>query len=175
MSGAHCGHWFPAYIGLGSNLQEPERQIENAFECLSGLRNTRLIKRSSLYGSAPFGGVEQPDFINAAAALLTQLSAAELWAQMQQIEKKCGRRRESVRWGPRVLDLDLLVYANLISDQAGLTVPHPGIGERNFVILPLAEVAPGLNIPNLGQVGVLAADVCKTGISRMTREVFGER
>ena len=160
-------HWYPAYVGLGSNLQGPARQIESAFELLGGIRNTRLIKRSSLYHSAPFGGVEQPDFVNAVAALLTRLSAAELLCELQRIESERGRERGDVRWGPRVLDLDLLVYSNQKIDEQGLIVPHPGIGERNFVLLPLGEVAPGLNIPGLGQIGNLDVSYSEPAISRI--------
>ena len=105
-------HWFPAYVGLGSNLQGPARQVEIAFELLDGIPGTRLIKRSALYHSAPFGGIEQPDFVNAVAALLTRLSAPELLLELQRIENERGRERGGVRWGPRILDLDLLVYTN---------------------------------------------------------------
>jgi len=145
-------HWYPAYVGLGSNLQGPARQLENAFELLAGISSTRLVKKSSLYHSAPFGGVEQPDFVNAVAALMTRLSAAELLFELQRIENERGRERGDVRWGPRILDLDLLVFSNQIIEEQDLIVPHPGIGERNFVLLPLGEVAPGLNVPGLGRI-----------------------
>jgi 2-amino-4-hydroxy-6-hydroxymethyldihydropteridine diphosphokinase len=160
-------HWFPAYIGLGSNLHGPARQLENTFELLGDIRDTHLIKRSSLYRSAPFGGVEQPDFINAAASLLTQLSAEDLLLELQRIENERGRERGEVRWGPRVLDLDLLVYSSQIIDEPGLSVPHPGIGERNFVLLPLREIAPELNIPGLGRVSQVDADSIEPRISRI--------
>lgn len=160
-------HWYPAYVGLGSNLQGPTRQLEHAFELLAGIPTTRLIKKSSLYRSAPFGGVEQPDFVNAVAALLTQLSAAELLLELQRIERECGRQRGDVRWGPRVLDLDLLVYAWQKIDAEDLIVPHPGIGERNFVLLPLGEVAPGLNIPGLGQIEDIDVSFSEPRISRI--------
>lgn len=160
-------HWYPAYVGLGSNLQGPARQIENAFELLVGIPDTRLIKRSSLYRSSPFGGVEQPDFVNAAAALMTLLSAAELLIELQRIENERGRERGDVQWGPRVLDLDLLVYSNQIIKEYGLIVPHPGIGERNFVLLPLGEVAPGLIIPGLGHIEKLDVSSGEPAISRI--------
>ena len=160
-------HWYPAYVGLGSNLQGPTRQLENAFELLAGIPATRLIRKSSLYRSAPFGGVEQPDFVNAAAALITQLSAAELLRELQRIENARGRERGDVRWGPRVLDLDLLVYSDQKIDEQDLIVPHPGIGERNFVLLPLGEVAPGLNIPGLGQIEKLDVSFSEPQISRI--------
>ena len=160
-------HWYPAYVGLGSNLQGPTRQLEDAFELLAGIPGTRLIKRSSLYRSAPFGGVEQPDFVNAAAALMTRLSAAELLRELQRIEDERGRERGDVRWGPRVLDLDLLVYSDQKIEEPDLIIPHPGIGERNFVLLPLGEVAPGLNIPGLGQIEKIDVSFSKPAISRI--------
>lgn len=159
--------WYPAYVGLGSNLQGPERQLEDAFELLVGIPRTRLIKKSSLYRSAPFGGVEQPDFVNAAAALMTLLSAAELLIELQRIENERGRERGDVQWGPRVLDLDLLVYSNQKINEHGLIVPHPGISERNFVLLPLGEVAPGLIIPGLGHIERLNVSFSEPAISRI--------
>jgi 2-amino-4-hydroxy-6-hydroxymethyldihydropteridine diphosphokinase len=159
--------WIPAYIGLGSNLNGPVRQIEVAFALLREIRATRLIRRSSLFRSVPFGGVEQPDFVNAAASILTQLTAQELLLELQRIETECGRDRDEVRWGPRVLDLDLLVYSSQDIDEPGLKVPHPGIGERNFVLLPLGEIAPGLSIPGLGRISKLDADSIEPKISRI--------
>jgi 2-amino-4-hydroxy-6-hydroxymethyldihydropteridine diphosphokinase len=160
-------HWYPAYVGLGSNLQGPTRQLENAFELLAEILATRLIRKSSLYRSAPFGGVEQPDFVNAAAALMTRLSAAELLRELQRIEDARGRERGDVRWGPRVLDLDLLVYSDQKIEEPNLIIPHPGIGERNFVLLPLGEVAPGLNIPGLGQIENIDISLSEPAISRI--------
>ena len=160
-------HWYPAYVGLGSNLHGPTSQLENAFELLAGIPGTRLIRKSSLYRSAPFGGVEQPDFVNAAAALMTRLSAAELLRELQRIENERGRERGDVRWGPRILDLDLLVYSDQKIDEPGLIIPHPGIGERNFVLLPLGEVAPGLNIPGLGQIENIDVSLSEPAISRI--------
>lgn len=160
-------HWYPAYVGLGSNLQGPTNQLEGAFELLSGLDMTVLVLRSSLYRSAPFGGVEQPDFVNAVAALLTQLTAMELLLEMQRLEKERGREKGGVRWGPRVLDLDLLVYSSEQIDEETLTVPHPGIQQRNFVLLPLAEIAPDLRIPGLGRVAGLPVDPNEAQISRI--------
>jgi len=167
MTSNNTNHWYPAYIGLGSNLQGPVGQLEASFELLAAIKDTRLIRQSSLYRSAPFGGVEQPDFVNAAASLLTLLSAQELLAELQRIESERGRDRGEVRWGPRVLDLDLLVYSNQIIEESGLTVPHPGIGERNFVLLPLGEIAPELEIPGLGKIGNLGAGSIEPGISRI--------
>lgn len=160
-------HWYPAYVGLGSNLQMPTRQVEVAIELLGDIRRTRLLAASSLYRSAPFGGVEQPDFVNAVAAVLTQLSPSELLVELQCIESRQGRERDSQRWGPRVLDLDLLVHGGAVIDAPGITVPHPGIGERNFVLLPLREIAPELVIPGLGRVVSLPVNRDEPGISRI--------
>ncbi len=159
--------WRPAYVGIGSNLQSPARQVANAFDLLAAIRDTRLVRCSALYRSAPFGGVEQPDFINAAAALLTQLDARALLDELKSIEVRRGREAGGVRWGPRVLDLDLLVFAAETIDEPGLTVPHPGIAERNFVLLPLREIAPGLVVPGLGYVARLPVNMDEPTIERI--------
>ncbi len=159
--------WLPAYVGLGSNLQGPARQLENTFELLDEISDTRLIRRSALYRSAPFGGVEQPDFANAVAALLTRLSAQTLLGELQRIETERGRERGAIQWGPRILDLDLLVYSSQTIDTPGLTIPHPGISERNFVLLPLVDVAPDLNIPGLGPIRSLEVSLGNPAISRI--------
>ena len=163
---SHSLHWVPAYVGLGSNLQMPARQVDEAFDLLAEIPGTRVILRSSLYRSAAFGGIEQPDFINAVAALLTTLTPADFLAALHAIEKRQGRVRDGARWGPRVLDLDLLVYAGEVIDQPGLTVPHPGIMERNFVVLPLGEIAPDLVFPGLGRVADLPVDTDEPSFSR---------
>ncbi len=160
-------HWYPAYVGLGSNLDSPVRQLESAFELLAEIPRSRLVQRSALYRSVPFGGVEQPDFVNAVATMLTQLTAGELLLELQRIEQARGRERGAVRWGPRILDLDLLVYSNQEIDEDKLTVPHPGIGERNFVLLPLEEVAPELVIPGLGPLANISVSGSAAEISRI--------
>lgn len=160
-------HWYPAYIGLGSNLNGPERQLCKAFGLLNSLPDTIAVCHSSLYRSAPLGSVEQPDFINAAAALMTQLSAHELLAALQVQEISQGRVRDGEQWGPRLIDLDLLAYSQQRIDDERLTVPHPGIVDRNFVLLPLREIAPDLNIPGLGRVKDLAVDLQEPAISRI--------
>ncbi len=160
-------HWYPAYVGLGSNLHGPARQLQAAIDMLGELPRTRLTARSSLYRSAPFGGIEQPDFMNAAVALLTRLSARELLAELQQIEMRRGRDSDEVRWGPRVLDLDLLVYSGAMIDESDLVVPHPGITARNFVLLPLQEIAPELVIPGLGRLASLPVNVEEPQIERI--------
>ncbi len=141
----------PAYVGVGSNLEDPEQQVESAIDSIARIPECEIVARSSLYQSAPFGPVEQPDFINAVVGLLTTLDARSLFHQLQHIENSQGRIRGE-RWGPRVLDLDLLVFGGTIVDLDDLTVPHPGIAERNFVLLPLLEIAHDLVIPGLGKV-----------------------
>ncbi len=159
--------WRPAYIGVGSNLQSPARQVEAAIGRLAEVAGTRVIRTSSLYRSAPFGGIEQPDFVNAVTAVLTQLGPAELLAALHEIEAAHGRERDDTRWGPRVLDLDLLVYSDHEAEAPELTVPHPGIAERNFVLLPLVEIAPDLVIPGLGRVASIPVNMSEPSISRI--------
>lgn len=151
--------WVPAYVGLGSNLDEPRIQVEQALAALQELPETRLVLRSQLYRSRPFGPVEQPDFVNAVAALLTRLEAESLLAELKDLEARLGRARPVVRWGPRRIDLDLLVHGDTCVAGPGLEVPHPGIAERPFVLVPLAEIAPDLVIPGLGRVRDLLARV----------------
>ena len=154
-------------VGLGSNLDGPARQIEVAFGMLQAIAETTLVAKSSLYRSAPLGGIEQPDFVNAAALLTTALNPQELLGQLQSIERARGRERGEIHWGPRVLDLDLLACGDLSIDEPGLTVPHPGIVSRNFVLLPLREIAPDFEIPGLGRVRELPVDDSEPRISRI--------
>jgi 2-amino-4-hydroxy-6-hydroxymethyldihydropteridine diphosphokinase len=148
--------WTPAYVALGSNLAGPHAQIRNAFGRLEQIRATRLVARSRLYHARPLGPQDQPEFINAAAGLLTQLEASALLDELKTIERDMGRTLPTVRWGPRIIDLDLLVYGAQVIDEPGLTVPHPGIHERNFVLYPLADIAPDLFIAGHGTVIELA-------------------
>jgi 2-amino-4-hydroxy-6-hydroxymethyldihydropteridine diphosphokinase len=160
-------HWYPAYVGIGSNLQGPVRQVEDAIGLLAEIPQTRLAARSSLYRSGAFGGIEQPDFVNAVAAFVTILSPSDLLGELQAIENRQGRERGEARWGPRVIDLDLLVYSWQNIDTPELSVPHPGIGERNFVLLPLVEIAPDLVIPGLGRVASVPVNMEEPSISRI--------
>ena len=142
-------HWWPAYVGIGSNLDEPRRQIATAIDDLAALPKTRLIRASRRYRSPPMDRSAQPDYVNAVAALLTQLDAQTLLHALQAIEKEHGRVHDGRRWAARPLDLDLLVFGaqEICNDE--LTVPHPGIAKRGFVLLPLCELAPQLRIPGL--------------------------
>ena len=149
-----------AYIGMGSNLEQPLDQLQRSLPELDELPRSSLQASSSFYLSSPMGPADQPDYVNCVAALRTGLSPLELLDQLQQIEQAHGRRR-GPRWGPRTLDLDLLLYGNQVMLNDRLSVPHPGIGERAFVLLPLAELAPELEIPGLGVVSDLLA-ACDT-------------
>jgi 2-amino-4-hydroxy-6-hydroxymethyldihydropteridine diphosphokinase len=152
-------HAYPAYVGLGSNLRDPVAQVRAAFDALAALPQTMLVCRSSLYGSKPMGEIAQPDFCNAVAGLLTGLGAAELLAAMRDVERRFGREPSRTLWGPRVLDLDLLSYAELRSADPAMLLPHPGIAERAFVLHPWREFAPDVLVPGLGRVADLAARV----------------
>ncbi len=150
-----------AYIGLGSNLADPQAQLQRAITELAQLPQSQLLAQSSLYRSAPMGPQDQPDYLNAVVALETALPPLALLAELQTVEAAHQRVRGE-RWGPRTLDLDLLLYADRTIDLPALTVPHPGLYERNFVLYPLAEIAPGLEIPGLGVLGELLAR-CERG------------
>ncbi|HEV7631840.1 MAG TPA: 2-amino-4-hydroxy-6-hydroxymethyldihydropteridine diphosphokinase [Steroidobacteraceae bacterium] len=158
--------WLPAYIGIGSNVDGPRAQVLTAFDALAQIPQTLLVARSPLYTSRPHGPVAQDDFVNAAAGLLTQLDAAQLLQQLRAIESARGRRREQ-RWGPRNIDLDLLVFADQRIETPELTVPHPGIVERNFVLYPLSDIAPQLQVPGVGRVADLKERVDPAGIAAL--------
>lgn len=153
-------------VGLGSNLDGPASQVETAFGMLAAIDRTELVVKSSLYRSTPLGGIEQPDFVNAAALLTTGLAPRAFLEELQAIELARGRERGEVQWGPRVIDLDLLAYDGLSFDEPGLTLPHPGIAARNFVLLPLREIAPDFRIPGLGRVRDLPVNTSEPPISR---------
>lgn len=157
-------NWIPAYVGLGSNLHDPPQQLRRALAALAALPATRLVCQSPLYGSRPFGPVLQPDFCNAAAGLLTRLEAPALLAELRVLEQQLGRTPSAERWGPRVIDLDLLVYGSERRGDAALTLPHPGIAERSFVLRPLRDIAPDLMVPGLGTVAMLAASISMTDL-----------
>jgi len=161
-------HWTPAYVGLGSNLDRPVQQVERAFDALVELPHTRLVLRSSLYRSRPMGPVEQPDFVNAVAGLLTQLDARTLLQKLKALESQLGRAAPVVRWGPRLIDLDLLAHGSTRIQEADITVPHPGIAEREFVLVPLTELAPSLELPGIGRVDSLARALRTSGLERIT-------
>lgn len=156
--------WHPAYIGVGSNLDDPRAQVTHAFSRLAELPGTRVVLRSRIYRTKPFGPVEQPDFANAVVGVLTQLGPHALLAGLQAIEAAQGRPERHQKWGPRVIDLDVLVYGRECLSDSGLTIPHPGIVERNFVLYPLSDIAPDLDIPGLGRVVELKGRVTPEGV-----------
>ena len=157
-----------AYIGLGGNLGDVSAALASAFVALDALPHTRLLARSSIYRSPPWGMTDQPAFLNAVAALDTALEPAALLAELLRIERAAGRERiGALRWGPRTLDLDLLLYADAVIDQPGLRVPHPHLHERAFVLLPLAEIAPDAIVPGRGRVADLVVPVDADGIEAL--------
>ncbi|MBV9726463.1 MAG: 2-amino-4-hydroxy-6-hydroxymethyldihydropteridine diphosphokinase [Gammaproteobacteria bacterium] len=157
--------WQPAYVGVGSNLEDPHAQVLAAFGKLEELPQTRLLLTSRLYRSRPLGPIAQPDFINAAAGLLTQLDSTALLDQLHAIERAMGRPEKHEHWGPRVIDLDLLALGREWRSDERLTLPHPEIVARNFVLYPLADIAPHLDLPGLGRVADLAAAVTTEGLT----------
>ena len=144
-----------AYLGLGANLQDPAAQVRRALDELASLPHSRLLARSPLYKSPPLGPADQPDYVNAVAALETTLEPLVLLKALRAIELRHGRQRDGTRWGPRTLDLDVLLYGDLLLDSPELTLPHPGLHERAFVLYPLYDVAPELEVPGRGSVRAL--------------------
>ncbi|HUO79148.1 MAG TPA: 2-amino-4-hydroxy-6-hydroxymethyldihydropteridine diphosphokinase [Steroidobacteraceae bacterium] len=157
--------WTPAWIGLGSNLDDPPRQLDAALAGLAALPRTRLVASSRRYWSDPVGPQDQPRFLNAAAALVTQLGAEPLHAALRTLETALGKRPPAVRFGPRRIDLDLLAYDALTFKSDTLELPHPRLHERAFVLYPLAELAPELWIAGRGRVAALKAAVAGDTLS----------
>ena len=156
-----------AWVGLGSNLSDPAAQISRALVALDGLPLTGVTQYSSLYRTAPIGDVDQPDFVNAVCQVHTELSPVRLLAALLELERLFGRQRDERRFGPRVLDIDLLLYGEKRLDELGLTIPHPRLHERRFVLEPLAELAPELDIPGRGPVRVLLAACLGQAVQRI--------
>ena len=156
-----------AYVGLGSNLNDPQAQLSSALAALDAIPATCCVAYSSLYRSKPLGTVPQPDFLNAVAAVDTRLTPAELLRELHLIEELHGRVREAERWVPRTLDLDLLLYGDAQVQGEVLTVPHPGLPERNFVLYPLHEIAPQLHIPGAGSLQALVERCSSLGLQAM--------
>lgn len=154
-----------AWIGLGANLGERAATLDAALEAIDRLDETRLQAVSRYYITPPWGETDQPDFLNAVARVCTALSARSLLTNLQAIEADLGRRRTGRRWGPRVIDLDLLVFGDERIDLPELTVPHPRIAERAFVLVPLGELAPELVIPGQGRADALLARLDDNAVS----------
>jgi 2-amino-4-hydroxy-6-hydroxymethyldihydropteridine diphosphokinase len=160
--------WRPAYVAIGSNLNHPRERVLEACERIRGLPETRLELQSRMYLTRPMGPQDQPDFVNAALGLLTRLTARELLDALLDIEQLMGRRRQQ-RWGPRLVDLDLIWMVGAAIEEPGLTLPHPGVSMRNFVLYPLNDVAPTLDIPGHGRVMDLKLRSGEDGISVLER------
>ncbi|MBE4464698.1 2-amino-4-hydroxy-6-hydroxymethyldihydropteridine diphosphokinase [Vibrio parahaemolyticus] len=153
-----------AYIAVGSNLADPVSQAQQAIEALKTLPNSEFVQASSLYSSAPMGPQNQPDYINAVVAIKTNLTPLELLDCTQAIEQEQGRVRKDERWGPRTLDLDIVLYGNEVINSERLIVPHYGMREREFVLYPLAEIAPSLQLPDGTEVSELLEQVDRNGL-----------
>lgn len=156
--------WRPAYVAIGSNLESPRERVLEAMDRLAALSAADTLLRSHLYLSRPMGPQDQPDFVNAAAGLLTRHTPQGLLAALLDLERSMGRNRRE-RWGPRVIDLDLLWMVDAAVDEPGLKVPHPGVSIRNFVLYPLADIAPTMKIPGVGTILDLKRSVGGDGIS----------
>ncbi len=155
-----------AYIGLGSNLEDPIQQVRTALEELDAIKLTSVVQHSSLYRSDPVGPAGQPDYINAVAEIKTRLEPMPLLRALQSIEQDHDRVRIQ-RWGPRTLDLDLLIYADQQINEPDLIVPHIMIAERSFVLFPLAEIAPDIQIPGLAVMADLLKNSSEKGFSKL--------
>ncbi|MCS4305918.1 2-amino-4-hydroxy-6-hydroxymethyldihydropteridine diphosphokinase [Rheinheimera pacifica] len=155
------------YIGLGANLDEPVAQLQQAVQALKQLAGSNLVAVSGFYGSKPMGPQDQPDYVNAVAAIDTTLTAEQLLDALQQIEQLQGRQRKAERWGPRTLDLDILLYGNQVIATERLTVPHYGLRVREFVLYPLYEIAPRLNLPDGTVLSSLLAQVPQNGLQKL--------
>jgi 2-amino-4-hydroxy-6-hydroxymethyldihydropteridine diphosphokinase len=156
--------WRAAYAAIGSNLNSPRERVLEALTRLAQLSGVHSVLCSRLYRSHPMGPQDQPEFVNAAAGMVTQLDPRELLDALLEIERDMGRNRGE-RWGPRVIDLDLIWMVDSPTVQPGLSLPHPGVSSRNFVLYPLADIAPTLAIPGVGVVRKLLSAAGDAGIS----------
>lgn len=159
--------WQPAYVGLGSNLGDSRGFLRRAVDAIGTFPDTRLVVISPHYRTVPFGPVEQGAFINAVAGVVTRRSPLDFLQALRALERQLGRAETRVRWGPREIDLDLLVHGEGTLATPELTLPHVGIPERDFVLYPLRDIAPQLHIPGMGRVAELAARVADRGIERL--------
>lgn len=164
---ATAEHWLPAYVGIGSNLDDPAARVTEAIEALRARPDVRAFSASSLWRTAPVGTGPQPDYCNAVAGFLWQGTPQDLLEVLLDTERRHGRVRDGVRWAPRRLDLDLLMVSDLVIDSPRLTLPHPRMTERAFVLRPLAEIAPDLVVPGAAGVDALLAGVADQRIERM--------
>lgn len=163
------------FVGVGSNLDRPLKQLEQALSRIQRIPQSRFVRRSPMYWTPPWGDVDQPDFLNAVVEMSTELSPAVLLKALQQIEDAQGRERDSGRrWGPRSLDLDLLLYGRQIVDEPGLQVPHPRMTERAFVLLPLTELVPDIVIPGRGRASEWLKRLDISGLRRVEAAMISD-
>jgi 2-amino-4-hydroxy-6-hydroxymethyldihydropteridine diphosphokinase len=156
--------WYPAYVGIGSNLDDPPRQVKAALSALGAAPFVHSLRTSRCYGSRALGDVPQPDYCNAVCAFLATLAPEALLAELRALELRLGRAPARERWASRPIDLDLLCYGSETRDTPTLQLPHQGIAHRNFVLYPLAELAPDLVVPGVGRVSSLARAASSAGI-----------
>ena len=159
--------WKPAYLGLGSNLGDSIKTIREATDKIAAHGACRVVAISPLYRSEPWGYADQPDYINGVIGILTQLEADQLLQTLLVVEREYGRSRSGPRFGPRTLDLDLLLFSDQNIDQEQLVVPHPRMHLRNFVIYPLADIAPTIHIGKLGTCASLRRQLAPEGLIRI--------
>ena len=164
-------HPVTSYIGLGSNLAKPDQQLQEALRAIHELKDTHVTQCSSFYASKPMGPQDQPDYVNAVVEIGTKLSAEDLLSQLQAIEQTHGRQRKSERWGPRTLDLDIILYGNEQIQSNDLVVPHYGMKTREFVLYPLREIAPELVLPCGDSLVSVLKSVPKNGLEVIRKDV----
>lgn len=156
-----------AWLGLGSNLQQPVSQVRDALGRLGQLEGIEILKTSSLYRTPAWGDEQQDDFINAVVQIETNLAPVPLLHILQSIENKMGRQRSGRRWGPRLIDIDLLLYGNYRYESEELELPHPRMHERAFVLIPLCELDKAISIPGHGMAQDLLQQLDSDGIFRL--------
>jgi 2-amino-4-hydroxy-6-hydroxymethyldihydropteridine diphosphokinase len=154
------------YLGLGSNLDDPENHLNSALEHIADIDQTTILSSSSFYKSPPLGPQDQPDFINCVVKLETELTAHILLETLQEIENQHGRKRE-IRWGPRTLDLDILLFGDMTINDDNLTIPHPQLAYRDFVLVPLNEIESDMIIPGMGPVSGLITRLETNSLQRI--------
>jgi 2-amino-4-hydroxy-6-hydroxymethyldihydropteridine diphosphokinase len=155
-----------AFVALGSNLGDPLAQIRSALSTLAAMLETRLVRHSSLYSNPPAGNVDQPDFVNAVAEIRTRLAPRDLLDQLLALERNQGRTRDFPN-APRTIDLDIVLYGGYVVNEPDLTIPHPRMLERAFVLVPLAEIAPNAVVPGVGRVSGLVQRVDSSGLVKL--------
>ncbi len=164
--------WLPAYVGLGANLGQPVEQLRKAVGLLGAIPDIRMVVVSPAYSSRPMGPQDQPDYCNAVVGLLTTVEPLVLLDTLQGIENQMGRVRDGERWGPRAIDMDLLVFSGVVMSSEKLVLPHPGISERSFVLYPLADIAPALKVPGLASVESLRAALPGDDLQRLEESLI---